>query len=108
MKALPAVGLASAIIQIVDFAVRITKKENQIYQPSQEDDFVSNYAVLQNVASNLFKLSLRLDENDLKKLSTDPKRPKLSEAAEQMLKLGEETKELTTTLIDAKIGRAHV
>lgn len=100
MKALPAVGLASSIIQIVDFAVRITKKENTIYQPA-DGQIVSNTGVLQNVASNLYRLSLRLDENDLKKLSTDAKRPKLSEAAEQMLKVGEETKELTTTLIDA-------
>ncbi|KAH7138816.1 hypothetical protein B0J11DRAFT_25033 [Dendryphion nanum] len=100
MKALPVVGLASSIIQVVDFSVRITKKDNQIYQPP-EGELVENTSILQNVANNLYRLSLKLDQNDLKKLSTDPKRPKLSEAAEQILKLGEEAKELTATLIDA-------
>lgn len=100
MKPIPAVGLSSSIIQIVDFAVRILSKDHKIYQPT-DGEAVENHAVLQDIAKNLFRLSLNIDHNDLKRLSSDPKRPKLSEAAEQLLKLSDETKILTTTLIDA-------
>jgi hypothetical protein len=100
MKPLPAVGLASAIVQIIDFSVKCTRKDHKVYQPT-EGNFVENYAILQDVASNLFRLSLNLDQNDLKKLASDPKRGKLSEPAEELLKLSDQTKELTTTLVDA-------
>lgn len=102
MKPLPAVGLASSIVQIVDFSVKICQKDQKIYQPT-EGDSVENHALLQHVADNLFRLSLNLDRNDLKKLASDPKRGKLSEPAEHLLKLSDETKELTTTLVDAVI-----
>ncbi|KAF2191676.1 hypothetical protein K469DRAFT_718697, partial [Zopfia rhizophila CBS 207.26] len=100
MKPLPAVGLASSIIQIVDFAVKIISKDHRIYQPT-DGEVAENHTVLEYAANNLFELSSELEQNDLKKLSSNPKRPKLSEAAEQLLKLGDETKELTKTLIDA-------
>jgi hypothetical protein len=100
MKPLPAVGLASSIVQIVDFSVKITQKDHKIYQPT-DGDHVENHAILQDVANNLYRLSTKLDQNDLKKLSSDPKRGKLSEPAEHLLKLAAETKELTTLLIDA-------
>ncbi|KAF2794964.1 hypothetical protein K505DRAFT_407227 [Melanomma pulvis-pyrius CBS 109.77] len=100
MKPIPAVGLSSSIIQIVDFAVRILSKDHKIYQPT-DGEAVENHTVLQDIAKNLFRLSLNIDQNDLKRLSSDPKRPKLSEAAEHLLKFSDETKILTATLIDA-------
>ncbi|KAF2016210.1 hypothetical protein BU24DRAFT_422561 [Aaosphaeria arxii CBS 175.79] len=100
MKPLPAVGLASSIIQIIDFSVKITSQDNVIHQPADGEP-IDNSTILQNAANNLFRLSLNIDQNDLKRMSTDPKRPKLSDAAEEMLKLSDETKTLTTTLINA-------
>jgi len=100
MKPIPAVGLASSIIQIVDFSVKILSKDHKIYQPTDGSP-VENHTLLQDVAKNLFRLSLNIDQNDLKKLNADPKRPKFSDAAEQLLKFSDDTKLLTTTLIDA-------
>ena len=100
MKPIPAVGLASSIIQIVDFAVKTLSKEHKIYQPT-DGEAVENHAVLQDIANNLNRLSLNINQNDLKRLNSDPKRPKLSEAAELLLKFSDETQELTKALIDA-------
>jgi hypothetical protein len=106
MKPLPAVGLASAIIQIVDFSIKITQKEHKIYQPA-EGSIVENHAVLQAVAHNLFRLSLKLDQNDLSRLASE-KRGKLSEPAEMLLKLADDAKELTAPLTDAVLqAQAH-
>jgi hypothetical protein len=101
MKPLPAVGLASSLIQIIDFSLKITRKDWKIYQRTEGDTpAVENHALLQDVANNLYRLSLKLDENELKKLSSDPKRGKLSEPAEHLLKISDETKELVTTLVE--------
>ncbi|KAF2876481.1 hypothetical protein BDV95DRAFT_590592 [Massariosphaeria phaeospora] len=100
MKPLPAVGLASSLVQIIDFSVKVLQKEYKIYQ-SADGDFIENPTLLQNAVDNLFRLLFQLENNDLKKLSADPKRGKLSEAAEHLLKLGDETKLLATPLIDA-------
>jgi hypothetical protein len=100
MKPIPAVGLASSIIQIVDFSVKILSKDHKVYQLT-DGATVENHTLLQDIAQNLFRLSSNIEQNDLKKLSADPKRPKLSDAAEQLLKVSDDTKLLTTTLIDA-------
>ncbi|KAF2732565.1 hypothetical protein EJ04DRAFT_469981 [Polyplosphaeria fusca] len=100
MKSLPAVGLASSILQIIDFGVKITQKDHKLFHPS-EGESVENHVVLQCIANHLNALSSELDENDLKKLTAEKKGPKLSEAAAQLLKLSDETKEQTTALIDA-------
>ncbi|KAF2117082.1 hypothetical protein BDV96DRAFT_490389 [Lophiotrema nucula] len=99
MKPLPAVGLASSILQIVDFGIKITSKEHKIYQPT-ESQAVENHAVLQAIVDYLFRLGTELDQNDLKRLSADSKSPKLSEAALQLLKLSDLAKEHNTTLIE--------
>jgi hypothetical protein len=102
MKPLPAVGLASSLIQIIDFSLKITRKDHKIFQPTEgTTPVVENHTLLQDVANHLNKLLLKLDINDLKKLSADPKRGRLSEPAEHLLKISDETKELGTTLVDA-------
>lgn len=102
MKPLPAVGLASSLIQIIDFSVKTTRKDHKIFQPTEGNTpHVENHTLLQDVANHLNKLLLKLDINDLKKLSSDPKRGKLSEPAEHLLKISDEAKELGTTLVDA-------
>ncbi|KAF2707106.1 hypothetical protein K504DRAFT_410991 [Pleomassaria siparia CBS 279.74] len=99
-KPIPAVGLAASIIQLIDFSVKILSKDHKIYQPT-DGEVIVNHTLLSTIAQNLFRLSMNIDQNDLKKLNTDPKRPKLSDAAEHLLKLSDETKALTATLIDA-------
>ncbi|KAF1997134.1 hypothetical protein P154DRAFT_622732 [Amniculicola lignicola CBS 123094] len=100
MKPLPAVGLASSTLQLSDFAIKILSKEHKLFQPT-ESETPENHVVLQDIANHFYRLISELDRNDLKKLTADPKRPKLSEAAEQLLKLSDEIKELTTPLIDS-------
>jgi hypothetical protein len=103
MKALPAVSLASSLIQVTDFSIKITRKDHKVFQPIGSDtSIVENHTLLQDVANHLNRLLLKLDINDLKKLSADPKRKgKLSEPAEQLLKISAEAKELGRTLVDS-------
>ncbi|KAF2134245.1 hypothetical protein P153DRAFT_363224 [Dothidotthia symphoricarpi CBS 119687] len=100
MKPIPAVGLSSAISQLIDFSINVLRKDNAIYQPTTP---VENSAVLQDVIDNLYRLTDVIDNNELKKSSND-KTAKLSEAAQQLVKLSEDAKEATNPLIDALIA----
>jgi hypothetical protein len=104
-RPIPAVGLASAILQIIDFSIKLLRKDNHIYQPSdpQSTPSVENAQVLQSIINNLFRLTDAVDNSELKKLH-DGSKGKLSEPAQHLLKISEETKELTTPLIDALIA----
>lgn len=102
MKPLPAVGLASSLVQILDFSIKCTRKDHNVFHPT-EGEAVGNHTVLQDVANNLFRLSVKIDQSDLKKLSSGPKHGKLSEPAEHLLKISGEVKEQVTLLIDAVI-----
>ena len=103
-RPIPALGLASANIQILDFAIKCLQKQNQIYQPSGSEStpVVENAQVLQKIVNNLYRLTDAIDNSELKRLS-DASQSKLSEPAQQLLKISEETKELTGPLIDALI-----
>lgn len=104
MKPIPAVGLASAIVQILDFSINVLCKDNAIFQPAEAHATpVENAAVLQDIIDNLFRLSDAIEESELKKLSND-KAAKLSEAAQQILRISEEAQEATSPLIDALIA----
>lgn len=104
-RPIPAVGLASHILQIVDFSIKVLRKDNHIYQPSDPEStpLVENANILQYIINNLFRLTDAIDNSELKKLHHGSK-GKLSEPAQQLLKISEETKDLTSPLIDALIA----
>jgi len=104
-RPIPAVGLASAILQILDFAIKCLRKDNAIFQPSDPEatPAVENAQVLQRIIDNLYRLTDAIDNAELKKLH-DGSKGKLSEPAQNLLKLSEETKELTNPLVDALIA----
>ncbi|KAJ4317890.1 hypothetical protein N0V94_004720 [Neodidymelliopsis sp. IMI 364377] len=102
-RPIPAVGLASALLQLLSFAIQCLQKQNQIYQPSDPRSpiaVVENAQVLQKIVDNLYRLTDAVDHAELQKLKEGSK-SKLSEPAQQLLKISEETKELTAPLIDA-------
>ncbi|KAJ4343959.1 hypothetical protein N0V95_006509, partial [Ascochyta clinopodiicola] len=105
VRPIPAVGLASAILQLLDFAIRCLRKDNAIYQPGEPEATapVENAQVLQKIVDNLYRLTDAIDNSELKKLHSGSK-GKLSEPAQHLLKLSDETKELTNPLIDALIA----
>lgn len=108
VRPIPAVGLASALVQIIDLSINTLRKDNTIFQPSDPSTTpVENAAFLQDLIHNFYRLTDLIDQSELKKLSdektADKKSKKLSEAAQQLLKLVDQTKELTNPLIDALI-----
>lgn len=101
-KPIPAVSLASSLLQIIDFSIKVLQKQNAIYQPSDSDStpVVENAQVLQHIINNLFRLTDAIELSELRRLGEGSK-SKLSEPAQQLLKISEETKELTAPLIEA-------
>ncbi|KAF1845633.1 uncharacterized protein K460DRAFT_377005 [Cucurbitaria berberidis CBS 394.84] len=109
VRPIPAVGLASALVQIIDFTINTLRKDHPIFQPSDPSTTpVENAAFLQDLVQNLYRLIDLIDQSELKKIhdekSANKAAKKLSEAAQQLLKLSDQTKELTTSLIDALIA----
>jgi hypothetical protein len=79
-RPIPAVGLATALLLLVDFAIKCLQKQNAIDGLCRLQDAVGNA--------------------DLRKLS-EKSRAKLSEPALLLLKISEETKELVPPLVEA-------
>jgi hypothetical protein len=108
VRPIPAVGLASALVQTIDFSINVLRKDHPIYQPSDSSTPpVENAAFLQDIIHNLYRLIDIIDSSELKKLYDDKTAKaakKLSEAAQQLLKQAELVKELTNQLIDALIA----
>jgi hypothetical protein len=110
VRPIPAVGLASALVQIIDFSINTLRKDHPIFQPSDASTPpVENAAFLQNLIDNLYRLTDLIDQSELKKLQQEKtaakvKGAKLSEAATQLIKLSDLTKETTHPLIDALIA----
>ncbi|KAF1920048.1 hypothetical protein BDU57DRAFT_583573 [Ampelomyces quisqualis] len=98
MKPIPAVGISSALVQIIDFSINVLRKDNLIYEPTGTSTTpVEHSAVLQDIANNLYRLTDVIDQSELRKLQiekTEKKGAKLSEAAQQLLKHSEQVKEL--------------
>jgi len=103
-RPIPAVGLASALLLTIDFAIKCLQKQNTIFQPSDSEltPVVENAQVLQKIVDNLFRLTDAIENSELKRLG-DGSKSKLSEPAQQLLKISEETKGLTGPLIEALI-----
>ena len=75
-RPIPAVGLASAILQILDFAIKCLQKQNAIYQPSDPESpttVVENAQVLQRIVDNLYRLTDAIDNAELQKLKQGSK-----------------------------------
>lgn len=111
MKPIPAVGLASALVQIITFSITILGKEHAVYRPTDPDQpQISNAAILQSIINNLHRLTTQIDKSDLKHLHAEQsaqKKPlKLSEAATHLLKLSEAVKSTTSELCNAFIAAA--
>ena len=108
VRPIPAVGLASALVQTIDFSINVLRKDHPIYQSSDSSTPpVENAAFLQDIIHNLYRLIDIVDSSELKKLHDDKTAKaakKLSEAAQQLLKHAELVKELTNLLIDALIA----
>jgi hypothetical protein len=95
-----AVGLATAILQTIDFAVNILSENRAIY-PSSDGASPDNQTVLRDITNNFHRLSFRISENDVKRRGAEKKNAKLSEAEQHLLKMSEEMKELVDPLRDA-------
>src|SRR5690242_3598747 len=95
MRPIPAVGLASALVQIIDFSINVLRKDHLIYQPSDTSTIpVENATILQAIINNLYRLTDLVGYSELRKLqnekSEQKKNAKLSEAAQQLLKQSEQ------------------
>ncbi|OSS54859.1 hypothetical protein B5807_01797 [Epicoccum nigrum] len=104
-RPIPAVGLATALLLLVDFAIKCLQKQNAIYQPGDGAavPVVENAAVLQRIIDGLFRLQDCVGDAELRKLS-EKSRAKLSEPALLMLKISDEARELVPPLIEALVA----
>jgi len=94
------VGLASGILQLTDFTVKILLKDHEVYQP-KDGSSVDNRLLVRNVSDELNRLVENLDAHTLKKPDADKKSGKLGEAVQQLLRLSDDTRALVAPLIDA-------
>jgi hypothetical protein len=95
-----AVGLATALVQTIDFSVNILSENHAIY-PSSDGASPDNQTVLRDITNNFHRLSFRISENDAKRRGAEKKQAKLSEAEQYLLKLSDELKELVDPLRNA-------
>ena len=104
MEPFAALGLATSIIQIVDFSGRIISRGKEIYH--SPDGTLKIHTVLKEAAKNLHELSLGLIEDisvpevPFSKVCRT-KRGEKSVAEEQLLELSAQTKEITDKIIGA-------
>jgi hypothetical protein len=105
---IPAVGLASALVQVLDFSINTLRKEHAIYQPTNDTKPGDNAIILQDIVNNLYRLTDLVERSDLKKQQDEKpgqkKNAKPGEAAQQLIKQSEQVKELVEGLRDALIA----
>jgi hypothetical protein len=95
-----AVGLATALVQTIDFSVN-TLSENRAIYPNGDGASPANHLVLRDITNNFHRLSFRLSENDAKRRGAEKKNAKLGESEQYLLKLSDELRELVDPLRDA-------
>ncbi|KAF2034716.1 hypothetical protein EK21DRAFT_55929 [Setomelanomma holmii] len=106
-RPIPAVGLASALIQTIDFSINVLRKEHPIYQPVDESTTpVENTKVLQSIIDNLYRLTDLIAQSELRRLQDEKSEQKesaakLSDAAQQLLKQSDQVVDLVQSLRDA-------
>jgi len=91
MDPISSLGLASNVIQIIDFTGRIISHTHEISHSAE--GVLESHTFLEDAANNLSELYQELAKNNTK--ST-----KLSEADRQLLKLRRECQDVTKNLID--------
>ncbi|KAH8733114.1 hypothetical protein GQ44DRAFT_754613 [Phaeosphaeriaceae sp. PMI808] len=100
MEPLGALGLASNIIQIVDFSSRIVSRRRELYNSA--DGQTEEHAVLDNAARNLSELYRSLNISG-KKYDTR----NLTEADRQLIKLKAESEKIVDCR-QASLCSAHI
>ncbi|KAF3044647.1 hypothetical protein E8E12_007194 [Didymella heteroderae] len=102
---MPAVGLAQGILLLVDFSIKVLQKQTLIFTPSDAtaSPVEQNAHVLQVIVDTLFRLTDAIEQAELKRLGEGSK-SKLSEPAQNLLKISDEAKELTGPLIEALLA----
>ncbi|KAH7072799.1 hypothetical protein BKA63DRAFT_472998 [Paraphoma chrysanthemicola] len=113
-RPIPAVGLASALVQIIDFGINVLRKDHALFQPPDKEDAATstksnnNATVLQCIIDSIYRLTDLIAQSELKKLQEEKgeqkKGVKLSDAAQQLLKHSDQVKELAEGLRDALIA----
>lgn len=97
---LSAVGLAAAIVHAIEFSVSILLEDHAIHH-GPSGGFPDNHVVLRGIVDTLQRLTSKITNNHQRALGPDKKAAKLSEAAQHLLKLGDETTGLTNLVTDA-------
>ena len=95
-----AVGLATALVQTIDFSSG-TLSENRAIYPNSDGASPDNHMVLRDITNNFHRLSFRISENDAKRRGAEKKNAKLSDAEQYLLELSDKLKELVEPLRDA-------
>jgi hypothetical protein len=95
-----AVGLATALVQTIDFSIN-TLSENRTIHPNSNGASPDNHMVLRDITNNFHRLSSRISENYTKRRVMEKKNAKLSEAEQYLLELSDKLKELVDPLRDA-------
>lgn len=102
-KALPGVGLASCIVQLLDYSTKVLQKDYEVYRLKDTRSVLENGHLLRIVTHELYRLVEAIDATKLKRPVEDKKNAKSDDAAaiQQLLKLSDTTSEQITPLIDA-------
>jgi hypothetical protein len=95
-----AVGLATALVQTIDFSIN-TLSQNQSIHPNSDGASPDNRMVLRDITNNFHRLSFRISENYTKRRIMEKKNAKLSEAEQYLLELSDKLKELVDPLRNA-------
>lgn len=99
-QALPAVGLASCALQLVEFATKILLPDHEIYQPKTGPS-VKGRQLVRVVTHELYRLTEQVDGRKQRSSRGEKKNGKLEDAFQNMLKLSEAIQAEVAELIDA-------
>ncbi|KAF2110995.1 hypothetical protein BDV96DRAFT_193895 [Lophiotrema nucula] len=97
MDPFSALGLASNIIQIIDFTGRLVSQSKEIYQSTEGT--LDTCVQLEEAAKNLTELCQDLEQNTLNGQSSISANTALSAADKQLLELGKQCERVTSALI---------
>lgn len=95
MEPLAALGIASNIIQVVDFASRLISRSHELYQSA--DGKLTDHMVLDSAAQNLLVLSKHSNSDGLA-TAAEKKLLKFTPAEEELVKLHKDSKAVVHNL----------
>lgn len=107
MEPLSALGLASGVIQIVDFSGRLLAKSREIYHSAEGN--VEEHELLEDSANNLAELSAALSTPLLRELEKQQQRfgKRINAADKQLIQLCKDCKDVVTKLL-TEINRLKI